>query len=69
MKRNLTTRLSALFALLTASTLAGQTAAPASSTEEIKTLSVFTVAGDKDEGYRSTQTISGSSYIMKIELK
>lgn len=34
--------------------------------EEVKTLSVFTVTDSKDEGYRSTQTISGSRTVEQL---
>lgn len=34
--------------------------------EEVKTMSVFTVTDSKDEGYRSTQTISGSRTVEEL---
>lgn len=45
----------------TASDVAGR-----SGGEEAIQLSVFTVTGDKDEGYRSTQTISGSRTVEEL---
>ena len=35
--------------------------------ENITTLSVFTVTGEKDDGYRSTQTISGSRTVEELK--
>jgi iron complex outermembrane recepter protein len=58
--RTLLRTLLAAVAALAASVLSAQTAASVSSPEEVKTLSVFTVTDSKDEGYRSSQTISGS---------
>ena len=35
--------------------------------ENVTTLSVFTVTGEKDDGYRSTQTISGSRTVEELK--
>lgn len=39
----------------------------ANATDEAVQLSVFTVTGDKDEGYRSTQTLSGSRTVEELK--
>lgn len=41
-------------------------AGPKAPTEEVKTLSVFTVTESQDAGYRSTQTISGSRTVEEL---
>ncbi len=53
-------------ALAAAPTHAAQAPAGNSSKDEPVVLSIFQVTGDKDEGYRSTQTVSGSRTLSEL---